>query len=302
MPLSEQKTDRILGALLGGAVGDALGMPVTGFSHQNIRTFYKGIKEYRDDERRGELAAGRWTAHTQRIFALCRALTESGGRSDLRNAISRVIGATKLRRSTSDAGSSSHLAALIAPLGVKGAIAGWPLEEIVAHTVLVGNEVNDHPSTLAAAVGQTVALSISLTVTSPIEGTSFCIEVAEGVREAERSFGSDESVSTRIISLADHLNEFPLDLQDLCNGTGSAADEAFPFAIAMFARGPDLPEATLLSGINVGGDASVIGTMVGALLGARNGWSAFLEEWRTGLEDVDRLVAEAQSFISTLAD
>ena len=44
--------DSILGALLGTAVGDALGMPIEGLSHQNVRTYYKGIKEYRDDDQR----------------------------------------------------------------------------------------------------------------------------------------------------------------------------------------------------------------------------------------------------------
>ena len=68
----------------------------------------------------------------------------------------------------------------------------------------------------------------------------------------------------------------------------------------MFARGPDLPEATLLSAINVGGDASAIGAMVGALLGARNGWSAFPEEWRSNLEKVDRLREEAEALIDSL--
>ena len=42
--------DKVRGALLGTAVGDALGMPVEGLSHQNVRTYYKGIKGYRADE------------------------------------------------------------------------------------------------------------------------------------------------------------------------------------------------------------------------------------------------------------
>src|SRR5690606_15821429 len=43
-PNSAMNRDRALGALLGAAVGDALGMPVDGLSHQNVRLYYKGVK------------------------------------------------------------------------------------------------------------------------------------------------------------------------------------------------------------------------------------------------------------------
>ena len=55
-------------------MGDALGMPVEGLSHQNVRTYYKGIKEPRADEKRQDLGVGQWTADTQRARALARAL------------------------------------------------------------------------------------------------------------------------------------------------------------------------------------------------------------------------------------
>jgi ADP-ribosylglycohydrolase len=68
----------------------------------------------------------------------------------------------------------------------------------------------------------------------------------------------------------------------------------------MFARNPALVEATLLSAVNVGGAASAVGAMTGALLGAFNGWSAFPAEWREGLEDVERLEAEATALVDAL--
>src|SRR5690554_4522784 len=73
-PNSAMNRDRALGALLGAAVGDALGMPVDGLSHQNVRLYYKGVKGYTADEKRGDLDAGQWTAHTQRLRALAAAL------------------------------------------------------------------------------------------------------------------------------------------------------------------------------------------------------------------------------------
>jgi len=112
--------------------------------------------------------------------------------------------------------------------------------------------------------------------------------------------GDDESVSTRLHQLAGHLDEFPLDLRDLCGGASVRADEAWPFAMAMFARAPHLIENTLLSAINVGGDADTTGSMLGALLGALHGWAAFPDEWRDGLEAHEDLEAQAESFAQKL--
>src|SRR5690606_40679496 len=81
-------------------------------------------------------------------------------------------------------------------------------------------------------------------------------EVAGSVQLFEQRAGVSTPVADRLWALEPYLDETPLDLQDRCDGTGDAADEAFPFAVAMFARNPALVEATLLSAVNVGGAAS----------------------------------------------
>jgi ADP-ribosylglycohydrolase len=68
----------------------------------------------------------------------------------------------------------------------------------------------------------------------------------------------------------------------------------------MVARRAHLLENTLLSGINVGGDADTTGAMMGALLGALHGWAAFPEEWKEGLEASGRLRAEAEALVERL--
>ena len=103
-------------------------------------------------------------------------------------------------------------------------------------------------------------------------------------------------MSGRLRALSGIIDSFPLDLRDACDGVGIRADEAWPFAAAMVARRPQLLENTLLSGINVGGDADTTGTMMGAMLGALHGWAAFPEEWHEGLEETGRLEEEARMF------
>jgi ADP-ribosyl-[dinitrogen reductase] hydrolase len=327
-PLQIMDRDRALGALLGAAVGDALGMPVAGLSHQNVRLYYKGIKGYTDDEKRGDLRAGQWTAYTQRQSALTRFLTSCAS-SDTPEAkhtrpffwpqvlrephlknppIWRGLQRTEpplralgLRRASTLAAPSAELAAAIAPLGVWAAARGVGDKVLseAAHAIFDSGDV--HPLGLAVASGQARAVALALTA-SPRGGGGvwFLEDVAVAVRVAEVMNEVEAGVSEQLLALSPHLDETPLDLQDRCNGTGLAADEAFPFAVAMFARNPALVEATLLSAVNVGGAASAVGAMTGALLGAFNGWSAFPQEWREGLEDVARLEAEAAALLDAL--
>ena len=130
------------------------------------------------------------------------------------------------------------------------------------------------------------------------DSAAFWTELVEAVQFAEAQQARDDAetddrVSERLVRLHTHLDEFPLDLRDLCGGAGAFADEAWPYACAMFARRPHLLENTLLSSINVGGDADTHGAILGALLGALHGWSAFPEEWHDGLEARARLEEEA---------
>ena len=42
--------------------------------------------------------------------------------------------------------------------------------------------------------------------------------------------------------------------------------------------------------------------MMGALFGALHGWAAFPDEWREGLEDIDRLIGEADTLSDAFDD
>ncbi|NNF58026.1 MAG: hypothetical protein HKN04_07265 [Rhodothermaceae bacterium] len=294
--------DRALGALLGSAVGDALGMPITGLSHQNVRTYYKGIKGYRDDAHRRDFEAGQWTAHTQRTFALVRVLTASPHNLLAANRMIREeLTLLDLRRDGEDSTAPTNaLAACAAPLGLIWSAQEMARPEALLWVTTLGLPIQHHPRSLAAGFGQAYAVRKALTNVDGLDGPDLLGVLSRRVRQVEDEHGGDHAVSGRLGTLIPHLNEFPLDLQDRCNGTGSAADEAFPFAVAMFARNPGLVEATMLAAINVGGEASAIGAVTGALLGAYNGWSAFPAAWREELEDVGRLRAEALRLVEAL--
>ena len=318
-------SDRIHGALLGTAVGDALGMPIEGLSHSNVRTYYKGIKEYRDDDQRGDLDAGQWTDDTQMTFALVRAITAHlrpdewpsaaadayvALRDEARRwgpsstaAIDRLADGTAPTEAGTPDRASDGAAMRAAPLGVWWAAVGADREEAFAAIRPVLSVTHRHPAALAAGWGQAVAVRelLRLEGVEAFDRSAFWQALVEHTRWAEGELGGNHRVTERLEALADIIDSFPLDLGDACDGVGVYADEAWPFACAMVARRPHLLENTLLSGINVGGDADTTGAMMGAQLGALHGWTAFPDEWHEGLEACGRLEGEAQSFVDALS-
>jgi ADP-ribosylglycohydrolase len=317
-------SDRVLGSLMGTAVGDALGMPIEGLSHQNVRTYYKGIKEYRDDDQRGDLNAGQWTDDTQMTFALVRTLTHNSDPSswpkavaeaylDLRDEVRRwgktTTGAVeRLAEGTppEEAGApdrpSDGAAMRAAPLGVWWASIDVGREEAFSAIRPVLSVTHRHPAALTAGWGQAVAVRSMLRLDGieAFDRSTFWKILLDATTWAEERLDGDSRVSDRLRSLDGRIDSFPLDLRDACDGVGVQADEAWPFACAMVARRPHLLENTLLSGINVGGDADTTGAMMGALLGALHGWSAFPDEWHSGLEDEGLLRQQAQAFVDSM--
>jgi ADP-ribosylglycohydrolase len=315
--------NHIRGALLGTAAGDALGMPVEGISRAHVRTYYNGIKEYRDDEERRDLSAGQWTDDTQFTFALVRALTRADVPAEFpkraareyvellpearrwgptsRSAVERLAGGASHEESGSAESATNGAAMRASPLGAWWSVRDVSHEEAWAALRPVFEVTHRHPASVAAGFGQAFAVRQALRrVPDALDQGAFWREVTQITAWAEEQLGDDRRVSERLRALSEHLSDTPLDLLDRCDGVGVAAGEAWPFAVAMFARNPGLNEATLLSAINVGGDTDTVGAMTGALLGALHGWSAFPDGWQTGLEDADRLLAEADTFYEAL--
>jgi ADP-ribosylglycohydrolase len=322
--MTDTSRNALLGTLLGTAVGDALGMPIEGLSHANVRTYYKGIKEYRDDDQRGDLDAGQWTDDTQMTFALVRVLTAHPDDPDAwPNAVAEAYAALRpeARRwgptttaaidrlaegtSPADAGSPDRptdgAAMRAAPLGLWWAARDVDRDTAFSAVRSVLGVTHRHPAALAAGWGQVVAVRALLGETpETVDRASFWASLCDATAWAEAQLDGDDRVSRRLRHLEDQLDAFPLNLRDACDGVGVRADEAWPFACAMVARRAHLLENTLLSGINVGGDADTTGAMMGAMLGALHGWAAFPDEWHNGLEDTDRLEDEAQALADAL--
>lgn len=77
-------------------------------------------------------------------------------------------------------------------------------------------------------------------------------------------------------------------------GAGVEAHEAVPAALAVFLRRPDSFAAAIADAVGLGGDTDTIASMVGALSGARLGASAIPGGWIARLEGADRIRVTAE--------
>ena len=243
--------------MLGAAIGDALAMPVAGLSHQNVRFFHKGIKGYVADAHRGG-AAGTGTAVTERLVAVVRAV-RAGDPAAL----------------APDDDPSALPVAVAVPLAAlpDGTLGLW-LDRLTAYPF----------ARAAARVHVRLLRRLAGTDPAAFDPSAFWASAETEARAADAT----GRLAGRLGALAGRLHLFPLDLHDEA-GHADAPDEAFPFALAMFARNPRLVEPTLLSAINVGGAAPVVGALVGGLIGALHGPEAFPAAWRDGLAVRDAL-------------
>lgn len=286
--------DRLRGVLLGAAIGDALGMPIESLSHQNVRTYYRGIKDFRADEKRKDLGEGQWTGRTQALIALAETL------ADGERPAGTFLKAPDLRhlRRASERIAPGIVISAGSAIGMAWYAHDWQQELAQAVVQESLAEWCGEADTSAAAFGQAAAVRELLSNDAgSLEGARWFEGVWQAVLWGEDRFGASGSVSSRLSHLRNHLDSFPLDLQDAAGGTGAPPDEAWPFAVAMLARNPMLIDASLLSAINVGGDAPTIGACLGAMLGALHGVSELPASWRERVEARSRLEEVADRFV-----
>jgi poly(ADP-ribose) glycohydrolase ARH3 len=72
-------------------------------------------------------------------------------------------------------------------------------------------------------------------------------------------------------------------------GNGIEAERSVPTAIAAFLAQPDDLRAAILTAVCCGGDADTIAAMTGAIAGARHGTGSLPQSWLARLEDYDRI-------------
>jgi ADP-ribosyl-[dinitrogen reductase] hydrolase len=280
-PSWDAELDRSCGALLGLAVGDALGAPVEG----RARGSYPRLVDYLAGGTH-DLAAGEWTDDTALAICLAESLL-ARGRLDERDALERFLrwyragengcgGRTigiseRTRRTLEDFERSRDLAAA-ARVGNDGNGCIMRLAPIAIFHRADAEMARD------AAARQARLTHTADTAIAATQGLVTLLLVAlEG--------GDRDAVLAR--ALREHGSDFRSLPRDAVSAAPRAHD-TLEAALWCISRADDF-EAILIEAVNLGGDADTIGAVAGQLAGAIFGASAIPARWRSGLYSAEQI-------------
>ena len=316
-------TDRCVGALVAGALGDGLGGAVEGRSRDRVLAMY-GPAGVTDLPAEG----ARWSDDSQLTAVVGESLVAAGGRFDPGDFVSRLVrwlpsgrgvgqatraAVTELGRGGSwdqvgpRLDSSGNGAAMrTAPVGLVHALAPTAGPLLVD---AVSFSVPTHGGEIGVAGAVAMAAGVAYLARRATEGMTTLDPVAfvdflyTAIADLETTPTPTRRPPGTPIYLRDRLREIPawLDRDPLDvfaeTWTGAFALESVPAAIFAFLRSPGDPQSVLLTGANASHDTDTIAAMAGNLLGAWLGAEALaaaMPDWWDRIERRDELVDVAQ--------
>jgi len=295
--------DRFRGALLGTAVGDALGAPFEGAADVRPR-----------DLEHVERDAGllRWTDDTAMTLAAAESLAEHGGfdgaamahrfAEEHRREPWRGYGAgppqifaairagapwdEPARALFGGSGSFGNGAAMrAAPAGLLAYGALPAAARLARQQAAI---THTHEQGLQGAALQACAVAW-LVCAQPTEGSDSPTRLLDEIR----GYAPDRELQEGLTAITALRPDADPTSVVAALGNGVAAVESVPAALWAFVRHPRSFVDTVRAAITLGGDTDTIAAMAGALSGAFLGCDAIPRSWRERLEARERLVAAA---------
>lgn len=321
--------DRAMGALVGGALGDALGMPTQLLSPGRIAELYGHVEDFvapSDDHPVSKgLPAGAITDDTEQALLLGRILVESGERFDHARWVNALLGWERdvkargsydlLGPSTKRAidainsgvpaedagrgGDTNGAAMRIAPVGIM--MPPEPLDALVAKVAETCRAT--HNTSIAIASAAAVAAAVSLGVSGgDWRAASGHAVAAARLGAALGHWVTGGDIAARILWAQELVRgkaekEAIKLIVDLV-GTGVASQESVPaaFAVLEVAQG-DAWRASVIAA-NLGGDTDTIGAIAAGMAGACAGLSNLPQDRIAQLHGVD--IAQVRALAADL--
>jgi len=309
---------RVSGAVLGAAIGDALGHPTEFYSYQQLEAKYGvgGVKGYELWwEADGERFAP-YTDDTQMAEIVLRALVEHGAAPEAFEATMQAIGegfagwkdhpqgGHRAPGNTCLAGATKLLQGV--PWresgvpnggGCGSVIRAYPFGLLLAHDIdraelwAVEHSRMTHqaPMALAACAAMAVGMAFEMAAAAPASTLSAMVEAAG------RHDAATAAMAERALADA-HAHADPILV--LTELQGWNAREAIAAAMFVVARHPVDIRAALLEAANASGDSDSIATLAGALLGARHGIASLPADWVRDVERSDELLELAAAAVA----
>jgi len=289
----------IEGALLGTAIGDALGLPAEGMSPERIRKRWRGVWRMRfvfgrgmvsDDTEHTLMVAQALLAHPEDAAAFQRSLSwklrwwllglpAGVGLGTARACLKLWLGFPPGRSGVRSAGNGPAMRSAI--IGV--CFADKPAERrsfVSACTRLT--HTDSRAETAAQAVAESAAGYVNGDTTETLLQTLEQLsEDAEWTRTMAALKGA--------LRNQQNVRDFALSL-GLARGVSGYAYHTVPVALYACLRHPGDFRAALIAALNCGGDTDTVGAIVGALAGAQGGAASIPREWVEGLCEWPRSV------------
>lgn len=299
--------ERARAALLGLAIGDALGMPTQSLPRREVAARYGPLLDRlhpaaADHPIARGLPAGTVTDDTEQALLLADCLVAGGGRVDPRQWAERLLGweADMRRRGSADLLGPSTRRALdellagadprttgrhadtngaamrIAPVGL--AVAAGDSERLLDAVIAASAVTHGTGLALSAAAAVATVVSSGLDGADVVVATDLAVDAAR--RAAERgAWVAGAHVADRIeraVALcAGRPADEVVELLDTSVGTSVRANESVPAAFAaLHAAGSD-PWLACRIGASAGGDTDTVAAIAGAMAGAVYGAAAF---------------------------
>ena len=329
-PHVDEVLDRATGALLGLAVGDALGMPTQQMTRAEVVTRFGPClvrlePAAPDHPIAAGLLAGTVTDDTEQAVLLGELLVEGGGRIEptvwarrlqewehemVRRGSADLLGPSTRRALRAVAagvppedagahGDTNGAAMRITPVGI--AVDGRDPARLLNAVVEVSHVTHGTDIALAGAAAVAAAVSAGVGGADIAGATAAAMRVAPLAARHGRPTGAPEldDLVDRAVGLVAALNPDGgggIDAVAMVIveqvGTGLAMAESVPAAFAVLAAIPDRPWDACRLAASLGGDTDTIAAMVGAVAGACYGADAFPPEVRDTVLTVNQLALE----------
>jgi ADP-ribosylglycohydrolase len=292
---------RSYGALVGLAIGDALGMPTQSLSYEAIREQFHKVNTFNDPSPQhpyaAGLKAGMVTDDTEQSLLVASLLTSSGGAFDQREFARQLLlwedsvherelfdllgPSTKVALSNLQAGMDPALtgrkgttngaAMRIAPVGI--ICPSTDIDRLVTKVIEVSMLTHNTSSALGAAAAVAGIISGSIDSMDPDDAVALGIEAAERASlHGTQDGGGIVSRIKRAVVIASSGDDEQLRKEI---GTSVNATQSVPCAIGLFVMYQSNPWEGCCTAASIGDDTDTIAAIAGAMLGASCGPDGF---------------------------
>ncbi|AEH06583.1 ADP-ribosylglycohydrolase family protein [Methanothermococcus okinawensis] len=294
--------NKVLGCVLGTAIGDALGMPAEGMTKNEIISNYGRIEEYLPPKNhfKNILNAGDYTDDTEQTICLIRSITKEGFDKNLfvkelikwyknnpigigptsKKAIEKLINGDYSGIDSKTCGAAMR----ISPLG----IFYYDNPKMLKEAIIEASKIT-HNNSEAIAGALTVGFLVSwclnnssynnnININNSSESSktflynhpkNFISELVKFIRDISEVFAEKILLIKKIRTLDEGYELF---------GTGMDAIECVPSAILTFYLTDDF-KTGMINAINAGGDTDSLGSIYGAIAGTYYGINHIPEKW-----------------------